>query len=657
MRKLLRRLGSSLLVRVALALGLVGLAPVGLLAYRLIDINRDAMEEQVRQTHVRLARSTAAEISARIDAFRSLAVGLAASETLQSPRSDPARALLGRSLSAWSELGVASLSVVNSAGEAVIGAQLSDDRVRSWVERMSLAPVEVATYGEQIGDVLVLRIAAPLDGQRGSVWLIADGDWIKVSVNNYELGKQAQVALTDGKGTAIVGDLAGFSPDLLEHAESRWIDGSSNRTGKAAEGFIGSHAAVAGTDWAVLSQQPISVAHEVALAMRRNARIAIAIAAAMVLLLSTLAWASVVRPIRQLAQAQRRLAGLGSEAGGGEIGQLKSAFAALEQRLKEQSALDEVFLGRYQVRSVLGSGAMGTVFLGFDPKLERKVALKTLRLDRQISTERRRDLLSRLVKEAVVTAKFSHPNIVAIYDVQEGEDSAFLAMEFVDGTSLEPFVWGKTRLEPDQTIALGAQLARGLAAAHEHGLVHRDIKPANILLGRDGAIKITDFGIAELLTSMARNEDVVFGTPGYLPPEALHGKGHDQASDLFALGAVLYFCITGRRPFEGKTVKEVIRKTLFGSALPPSELVPDTPEPLEALLLSLLNPDPARRPTSASTVAERLESLARSRRARWQPPEVGHPMVLDQPEADGGGYQPTIRLSPNDPADSRDRDA
>ncbi len=658
MRKLVSRLGSSLLLRVTIALGLVGLLPVGILAYRLIDINRSAMEEQVRLTHVRVARSTASEISARVAAIKGLASGLARNAALTAPRSAEARGLLGRSLSAWTDLGIAAIIVATPEGERVISAQLGDERVRAWVDRMFETPVGAGVEGSQIGEDFVLRIAEPLGAERGQIWLVADGTPITESVKNYELGREAQVALANRKGKAVLGSVAGFSAELLEHAESQWVDGFRTSPMEDADGFIGAHAAVVGTDWAVLSRQPLSVAHEVALTMSRNARLALGLVAGLVLVLSAIAYASVVRPIRQLAQAQRRLAGVGTVAGGGEIGQLRSAFEALEQRLKEQSALDEVFLGRFQVRRVLGTGAMGTVFLGFDPKLERPVALKTLRLDRKLSQKKRENLLSRLVKEAVVTAKFNHPNIVAIYDVQEGEDSAFLAMELVDGTSLEPFVWNKRRLTSDQTIALGAEVARGLAAAHENGLVHRDIKPANILLGKDGAIKITDFGIAELLSSMAPSDDVVFGTPGYLPPEALQGKGHDQASDLFALGSVLYFCITGRRPFEGKTVKEVIRKTLFGSARPPSELVPEVPSELEALILSLLDSEPDRRPATAARVAKRLEDLRSTRGAQWQPPEAGPTTPPGEAGAssaasgtregspsDGTGYLPTIRLS------------
>ncbi len=651
MRKLIRRLGSSLLLRVALALGLVGLVPVGLLAYRLIDINRNAMEQQVRLTHVRVARSTASEISARIGSLLSLAGGLAHSRLLTDPFSPEARALLGQSLESWSNLGVAVIAVVTPSGERVIQAQLSDERVRTWAEEMFAASPEPTVYAAPVDDDFVIRVAAPIQATRGSVWLVADGQAIRDAVANYELGQEAKVVLATREGEALIGRLDDFSAGLLAHAESEFVDSVVGGRAETTGEFIGATAAVPGTDWAVLSRQPVGVAHQVAFTMRENARWAIGLAGAFVVVLCGIAYASVVRPIRQLALAQRRLAGIGSTGATGEIGQLRSAFEALETRMKEQLALDEVFLGRFQVRKVIGSGAMGTVFLGYDPKLERPVALKTLRLDREISKSRREELLSRLVKEAITTAKFNHPNIVAIYDVEEGEDAAFMAMEFVDGTSLEPYVWNLRSLPPSQAIALGARVARGLEAAHAHGLVHRDIKPANILIGRDGAIKITDFGIAELLSSMAPSEDVVFGTPGYLPPEALQGQGHDRASDLFALGAVLYFCVTGRRPFEGKTVKEVIRKTLFSSARAPSQVVPDVPAGLESLILSLLSSDKTKRPSDAAIVASRLESLAVEYHAEWKAPDLAG---LEADPAEGSaasaGYLPTIRLSQGDRA-------
>lgn len=648
MRELLRWFASSLLLRVALALGLVGLMPLGILAYRLIDINRSAMEDQVRLTHVRVARGTASEISARIGSLEGLAAGLANNRLLEDPRSPQARAVLGQSLESWSKLGVAAIAVVTPAGELVIQAQLSDDRVRVWADEMFRAPTHVPVHGTAIDDAFVVRIAVPFEEERGSVWLVADGESISAAIFNYELGALAQVTLATRDGKALIGRLDDFSEGLLEHAGSEFIDSVVGGGSETTEGFIGASAAIAGTNWAVLSRQPVSVAHQVAFTMRESAQWAIGLAALFVVLLCGLAYASVVRPIRELARAQRRLAGVGSVGAGGEIGQLRSAFAALEKRMKEQSALDEVFLGRFQVRRVLGSGAMGTVFLGHDPKLDRPVALKTLRLDRKLSKSRRAELLSRLLQEAITTAKFNHANIVAIYDVEEGEDAAFLAMEFVDGTSLEPYVWSRRRLSPDQAIALGVQIARGLAAAHENDLVHRDIKPANILLGKDGAIKITDFGIAELVTSMAPTEDVVFGTPGYLPPEALRGKGHDRVSDLFALGAVLYFCVSGMRPFEGKTIKEVIRRTLFSSPRPPSEIVPDLPAEFEALILSLLRDDKSKRPPDAASVVKRLERMALELGAEWSPPEG---LGATEPSGDtspGAGLLPTIRLSESD---------
>ena len=144
MRRFISWLVTSLLLRVALALGLVGLLPVGILAYRLIDINRSAMEEQTRLTHIRVARSTAAEISARVGALRNLAGGLARNPAMRAPRSAEARALLRQSLVAWTDLGVAAISVATPEGELVISAQLSDDQVRTWVERLFEAPADLA---------------------------------------------------------------------------------------------------------------------------------------------------------------------------------------------------------------------------------------------------------------------------------------------------------------------------------------------------------------------------------------------------------------------------------------------------------------------------------------------------------------------------------
>jgi serine/threonine-protein kinase len=175
-------------------------------------------------------------------------------------------------------------------------------------------------------------------------------------------------------------------------------------------------------------------------------------------------------------------------------------------------------------------------------------------------------------------------------------------------------------LPPDQAVPLAAAVARGLAAAHAQQVVHRDIKPANVLLGRDGSIKIADFGIAGALSRLAQDSDMVWGTPGYLPPEALKGEGQTGKGDLFALGVILHECLLGANPFEGRDVDEMVRRSLEDEAPPLRTARGDVPAELDALVAALLQKDPERRPESAGHVADRLERLALERDWRWSPP-------------------------------------
>jgi serine/threonine protein kinase len=399
----------------------------------------------------------------------------------------------------------------------------------------------------------------------------------------------------------------------------------------------------------VLSRQPLALAQRVERRMVRRSWLAVGGAALLIALTSVLAYLSVIRPIRQVAAAQRRLAGLPSGGGGNEIGQLRAAFEALERRISDQERLDEVFLGRYQVSDVLGSGAMGTVFRGWDPKLKRPVAIKTVRLDTKLKGKQRQELVERLLSEAVTVARFNHPNIVGVFDVEDHPEGAYVAMELVDGNSLEQAIWSNRRMPPAQVVPLGAAIARALAAAHQHGIVHRDVKPANVLLGTDGSIKVTDFGISELLSSLAPSDDVVFGTPGFVPPETLRGKGYDQAGDLFSMGAVLYACLIGRPPFDGKSVKEVIRRTLFGVIDRPGKLVPDVPPELDELIMSLLSREKEKRPSDAARVADRLEELARRRGFRWRTQQDPGESTVPEEALQEARWLPTTRLAEDRP--------
>ncbi len=275
-------------------------------------------------------------------------------------------------------------------------------------------------------------------------------------------------------------------------------------------------------------------------------------------------------------------------------------------------------LGRYEVLDLIGEGSMGTVFRGWDPKLQRVVALKTVKLDLdRHGSHSRADLVSRLLREAVMGARFSHPNIVAVFDVGDVPPSAFIAMEFVEGPSLERLLLYHERLSVQQVVHLGLQVARALAVAHDGELVHHDVKPGNVMLGPDGVVKVTDFGLANWISEMVENSGRVFGTPGFLAPEALRGEGYQKASDLFGLGAILYRCLTGLQAFPGRTIAGIVAHTLGGVVTPPSELAPHVPPELDRLILQLLARQPAERPASAREAAQRLEALVESPPPAW----------------------------------------
>lgn len=289
---------------------------------------------------------------------------------------------------------------------------------------------------------------------------------------------------------------------------------------------------------------------------------------------------------------------------------------------REPEAEDDIVrFGRYEVIDVLGEGSMGTVFRGRDPRLLREVALKTIRLDAATSEARRKELLDLLRHEAVTIARLSHPNIVAVYDMGDTRDSAFVAMELVDGVSLGDYLRSRGPLSPEELIPLGAQIAAGLALSHERDVVHRDVKPGNVLLGRDNSVKVTDFGLAYVLSSVKDDSTELSGTPGYVPPEVLSQRPYTQPGDLFGLGATLYECLAGFHPLAGDSLRDIILNTLAGRIRPLEDSVPDMPPELGALIFELLAIDPAARPSAASA-ADRLERMAFERELRWQPADV-----------------------------------
>ena len=276
---------------------------------------------------------------------------------------------------------------------------------------------------------------------------------------------------------------------------------------------------------------------------------------------------------------------------------------------------DKHRFGRYEVLDVIGQGSMGTVYRGRDPRLERQVALKTIRLETSSNEAQRKEMLERLRNEAITIARFSHPNIIVVYDMGGDERSAFIAMELVDGPSLRDVLRTGGPMDADRVIPMATAIANGLAVAHGSDVIHRDVKPGNVLLGRDGAIKVSDFGLAFVLSTLNIDSSEISGTPGYVPPEVLNANPYSEPGDLFGLGATLYESLVGFHPFTGNTLRETIGNTLKGAVRPLRDYV-SVPRQLEDLVLSLLAIDPEARP-SATEAASRLSRLSAERRLTW----------------------------------------
>ena len=216
-------------------------------------------------------------------------------------------------------------------------------------------------------------------------------------------------------------------------------------------------------------------------------------------------------------------------------------------------------IGKYELRGTLGRGAMGTVLDGWDPAIERRVAIKTVRLADAAADEEAAEALERFKREAQAAGRLSHANIVGVFDTGETDELAYIVMEFIEGRSLKQVLDTEKSLPPDEAAEIMTQVLAGLEYSHRRGVVHRDIKPANIMLTTDGGVKIADFGIARLSSSTATAVGSILGTPAYMPPEQFLGEPADARSDIFAAGAMLFHLLTGTRPYEGNATSIMTR--------------------------------------------------------------------------------------------------
>jgi serine/threonine protein kinase/formylglycine-generating enzyme required for sulfatase activity len=259
--------------------------------------------------------------------------------------------------------------------------------------------------------------------------------------------------------------------------------------------------------------------------------------------------------------------------------------------------------GRFEVRRLLGRGAFGDVYLAYDRQLSRLVAIKVKRADKFAAP----DDLDQFLREARAAASLRHPGIVTVYDVHGDQDGVFIVLEFVEGSTLAQYA-GRKRLSLDKTVRLMIDITQAVAYAHEQGLVHRDLKPSNILVDERGSIRITDFGLAIQDRGQGFFAPQVAGTPNYMAPEQVRGETHrlDGRTDVWSLGVIFYWLLTGRKAFEGTRSAEIYDAILHSDPRPPRQMVPDVPRELERICLKSLSKRMSDRYSTGHDMADDL---------------------------------------------------
>ena len=257
-------------------------------------------------------------------------------------------------------------------------------------------------------------------------------------------------------------------------------------------------------------------------------------------------------------------------------------------------------LGPYEILTPLGAGGMGEVYLAEDTKLGRKVAIKFLPTD-SVANEQ---AYKRLLREARAAAMLDHPNICAIHEVSDADGRSFIVMQYVDGVTLESRMKSRP-LDWSESLSIASQVAEALGEAHAHGIIHRDIKPSNIMITPRGKVKVLDFGLAKVVSSdvavdteaetamVLTQTGVVLGTAPYMSPEQLRAEQLDGRSDIFSYGTVLYEIVSGRRPFEARSLAELTSAILMREPPPLQSQSGVMPAGLEPLILKCLEKEPA----------------------------------------------------------------
>lgn len=269
-------------------------------------------------------------------------------------------------------------------------------------------------------------------------------------------------------------------------------------------------------------------------------------------------------------------------------------------------------LGKYQVTGVLGEGAMGVVYKGHDPGIGRTVALKTIRRSLMQGDDAGRSSIARFKNEAQAAGRLQHPGIVAVYDFGDEGELSYIAMEFVEGSTLSRYLATDVRFGDEDILSLMTQLLDALDHAHAKGVWHRDIKPGNLLLTNEGRLKVADFGIARIESMALTQVTSIVGTPGYMAPEQFLGKGVDRRADLYAAGVLLYQLLVGRQPFTGTPESLMYRVVHEPPVLPSAMPGFDRGTAFDAIVAQALAKTPDQRFASAWEFKRALLALARN---------------------------------------------
>ncbi len=266
-------------------------------------------------------------------------------------------------------------------------------------------------------------------------------------------------------------------------------------------------------------------------------------------------------------------------------------------------------LGRYHIVRELGRGAMGIVYLGKDPTIQRFVAIKTMRLDEIDRDEELKEFRDRFFREAESTGRLSHPNIVTVYDAGEQEGLAYIAMEYLEGTLLNSYCQKSAILPAKQALQIVATVADALDYAHSQGVVHRDVKPANIMILKQRLVKVMDFGIAKMASASKTQTSMILGTPRYMSPEQATGKDVDGRSDVFSLGIVLFELLSGERPFDAENMAALVMRIVKAPHPPMLKYRQDLPTRVQCILDRALQKEISHRYRHASDMAQDLRDV------------------------------------------------